>query len=162
MDAYAGTPARQRIQAIDRTSPEERTLPDPPLPIDASDNGSDTGEAKGYEAWSSQHPAIHIDQNQDVISDDGQEIYSLFSEQGITTMPILGVHTNTCVLHRPFGIKQMARWGIRPMLIRDLTDTMYNPEMPPYVSHEAGTELVVGYIEKLWWPTILSDDLISS
>ena len=32
-------------------------------------------------------------------------------------------------------------------------DALYNPAMPPYVSHEEGTALVVGYIEKFWCPT---------
>ena len=44
-------------------------------------------------------------------------------------------------------------------LIRDLTDTMYNPARPPYVSHEEGTRLVVGYIEKHWCGTVESDVL---
>jgi hypothetical protein len=74
-------------------------------------------------------------------------------------MLILGVHTNMCVLHRSFGIKQMVRWGVEPVLIRDLTDTMYNPAMPPYVSHDEGTRLTIEYIEKFWCPTVLSDDL---
>jgi hypothetical protein len=53
----------------------------------------------------------------------------------------------------------MVRWGIHPILIRDLTDPMYNPAMSPFVSHEAGTDLVIGYIEKFWCPTTLSSDL---
>lgn len=31
--------------------------------------------------------------------------------------------------------------------------------MPPYVSHEEGTRLVVEYIEKFWCPTIPGKDL---
>ena len=31
---------------------------------------------------------------------------------------------------------------------------------PPYVSHEEGTQLVIGYIEKFWCPTITSADII--
>jgi hypothetical protein len=42
----------------------------------------------------------------------------------------------------------MSRWGWSPVLVRDLTDTMYNPARPPYVSHEAGTQLVVEFVEK--------------
>ena len=56
----------------------------------------------------------------------------------------------------------MVRWGIRPILIRALTDAMYNPAMPPYVSHEEGTNLVVGYIEKFWCPTMTSDAILDS
>jgi hypothetical protein len=44
-------------------------------------------------------------------------------------------------------------------LIRDLTDTMYNPERPPGVSHFAGTELVIEHVEKYWCPTCSSADV---
>jgi hypothetical protein len=109
--------------------------------------------------WRSQHPGIQIDPDLDVISDNGKEIYSFLHARKIETLLILGVHTNMCILHRSFGIKQMVRWGVRPILIRDLTDAMYNPAMSPYVSHEAGTDLVIGYIEKFWCPTMLSSAL---
>jgi len=71
----------------------------------------------------------------------------------------MGVHTNMCVLNRSFGIKQMIKWGVEIALVRDLTDTMYNPARAPYVSHAEGTRLVVEYIEKFWCPTIGSEDL---
>jgi len=136
--------------------------PDPPLPIDDSDEGSDTGEKQPYAAWSRQHPAIEIDQARDGISDDGREIYSFIQQQGLQHVLMMGVHTNMCVLNRSFGIKQMVRWGVDIALVRDLTDTMYNPAMPPYVSHDEGTRLVVEYIEKFWCPTLVSDDLVGS
>ncbi len=53
----------------------------------------------------------------------------------------------------------LARWGFTVALARDLTDTMYNPARPPYVSHDEGTQLVVGYVEKFWCPTFSGDDL---
>ena len=64
-----------------------------------------------------------------------------------------------CVLGRSFAIKQMVRWGMAVALIGDLTDAMYNPARPPYVSHAEGTRLVVEYIEKFWCPTVLSGDI---
>lgn len=137
MDRYADTAARQRILEIPPAEPKEREHEDPPLPIDASDDGSDTGETETHRAWSSQHAGIRIDDDLDVISDDGLEIYSFLAAREIGMMLILGVHTNMCVLHRTFGIKQMVRWGIRPILIRDLTDTMYNPGMP----HTSATKM---------------------
>ncbi|MEE2754792.1 MAG: isochorismatase family protein [Candidatus Latescibacterota bacterium] len=160
MDRYADCIARKRMRDIPVAEPKQHEHDDPPLPIDASDQGSDTGEAETHRAWSSQHPGIRIDEKRDVISDDGKEIYSLLSTRGIGTMLIFGVHTNMCVLHRTFGIKQMVKWGIDTILIRDLTDTMYNPAMRPYVSHETGTDLVIGYIEKFWCPTVSSSDLL--
>jgi len=72
---------------------------------------------------------------------------------------VMGVHTNMCVLNRSFAIKQMVRWGMRVALIRDLTDAMYNPARPPYVSHAEGTDLVIGYIERFWCPSVDSREI---
>jgi nicotinamidase-related amidase len=157
---YAGTPARERARLAPVAEPPEPTEhDDPPLPIDDSDEGSDTGEARPARAWSRQHPAIEIDDMQDAISDDGREVYRLLKLWDVHQLLIMGVHTNMCVLGRSFGIKQMVRWGVSVALVRDLTDAMYNPARAPYVSHDAGTQLVIGYIERFWCPSITSDDL---
>jgi hypothetical protein len=63
-----------------------------------------------------------------------------------------------CILNRSFAIKQMVRWGLPVALVRDLTDSLYNPARPPYVNHDAGTALVIAYIEKFWCPSIDSTD----
>jgi nicotinamidase-related amidase len=161
VDYYQDSPARQRILAAPVVPlPELQAHADPPLPIDDSDEGSDTGEMEAKRVWQRQHEALLIDQDRDVISDSGPEIYAYIRQQHITQLMIMGVHTNMCVLNRSFAIKQMVRWGLDIVLVRDLTDTMYNPAMPPYVSHEEGTRLVVEYIEKHWCPTILSEALL--
>jgi nicotinamidase-related amidase len=160
MDFYKDTLARHRIRlAPDVPPPEEFERPSPELPIDDSDHGSDTGETEPEKVWTRQHPAIKIEQELDVISDSGREIYSFLHQQGIRQVLIMGVHTNRCILNRSFGIKQMVKWGVNIALVRDLTDAMYNPAMAPYVGHHEGTRLVVGYIEKFWCPTIASEDL---
>ena len=53
------------------------------------------------------------------------------------------------------------KWGLNCALVRDLTDTMYDPKMPPKVAHDEGTELVVQHIEKYWCPSLLSTNLVS-
>jgi hypothetical protein len=53
----------------------------------------------------------------------------------------------------------MTRLGFEVVLVRDLTDAMYDPRKRPFVSHTRGTELVVEHIEAKWCPSILSDDL---
>jgi hypothetical protein len=65
-----------------------------------------------------------------------------------------------CILNRSFGIRQLTKWGIHCILVRDLTDAMYNPASRPFVSHSAGTELVIEHIEKYWAPSLLSNDLL--
>jgi len=161
MSFYINTPQRQRIVDLPRVStPKQIEISTPPsLPIDDSDGGCDTGEKPWFKAWTRQHPAIKI-MDDDVISDDGLEIYNFLRHLGIENLIIMGVHTNMCVMNRSFGIKQMTRWGIRCILVRDLTDAMYNPERFPNVSHEIGTNLVIEYIEKYWCPTITSEGLL--
>jgi len=121
----------------------------------------DTGEKPWHKAWTRQHPAIEIDHQKDGISDNGQEVWNALQQRGIKNVLILGVHTNMCVLGRSFGIRQMRRWGMGCVLVRDLTDAMYDPNDPPHVSHEEGTELVVQHIEKYWCPSILSSELVA-
>ena len=160
IEFYQDSPARQRIVALPPIPPPPLADHiDPPLPIDDSDEGSDTGETETWHAWSRQHPALDIDQSRDVISDKGEEVYSYLQHYQIQEVALMGVHTNMCVLNRSFAIKQMVRWGVNIALVRDLTDAMYNPAMPPYVSHDAGTQLVIEYIEKFWCPSLLSSDL---
>lgn len=162
LDFYDKTPARQRALAAPAVNPPAELMhDDPPLPIDDSDEGSDTGEPAPFHAWSRQHAALEIDQDLDAISDNGSEVYNLLQMWNISRVLVMGVHTNMCILNRSFGIKQMVRWGVPIALVRDLTDAMYNPARAPYVSHNQGTLLVIGYIERFWCPSIASRDLVS-
>jgi len=163
MGFYVNAPQRQRIVDMPCVNtPKSLEMPTPPsLPIDDSDGGCDTGEKPWFRAWTRQHPAITI-MGDDVISDDGLQIYNFIRQRDIGNLIMMGVHTNMCILNRSFGIKQMTMWGIRCILVRDLTDSMYNPERSPHVDHEIGTELVIEYIEKYWCPSTTSDDLMAS
>ena len=160
MEFYKDTPQRQRMVQVKRVQPPKPlTLSEPPLPVDDSDGGCDCDEpVKSYRAWKRQHQDIPI-ADTDVISDNGAEVYSFLHERGIKNLIMMGVHTNMCVLGRSFAIRQMTKWGIHCILVRDLTDSMYNPKKAPYVSHDAGTELIVQHIEKYWCPSMLSRDL---
>lgn len=164
MDRYADSPARLRALEFPTVRPEIlRAIELPPLPIDDSDGGSDTGEKPWFKAWSRQHPSIVIDPARDVVSESGEEIYSILQGRGIGTLLYTGVHVNMCVLKtRSFSLKPMAEKGVEVILVRDLTDSMYNPERPPYVSHEEGTRLVIEYIEKFLSPTVKSDQIIEA
>jgi nicotinamidase-related amidase len=161
MDFYKDHPARKRMLAVKKVDPPKgKDLPNPPLPVDDSDGGCDDEKpAKPFKAWTRQHAAITIDDEKDYISDSGAEVYSLMAEKDITTVLVMGVHTNMCVLNRSFAIKQMVKWDKQVYLVRDLTDAMYNPKMRPFVTHQRGTELIVEFIEEHWCPTIESRSL---
>jgi nicotinamidase-related amidase len=159
MAFYQDTPQRQRILGFPKIEPPAAlSLPDPPLPIDDKRGGCDTPD-QFYKAWTREHPGLRIDAS-DVISDNGAEIYSFLRARNIRTLLFMGVHTNMCVLNRAFAIKKMTALGLRCILVRDLTDAMYNPQDRPYVTHDAGTQLVVEHIEKHWAPTTTSADLL--
>jgi nicotinamidase-related amidase len=129
-------------------------------PIDQSDGGCDcTPTCQTGSPWRRQVESIRI-ADEDAISDSGVEIWSLFEQRGIRNVILVGVHTNMCVLGRPFGLRNMARYGKTVVLVRDLTDTMYNPRSAPFVDHFTGTDLIVEHIEKFVCPTITSDQLL--
>jgi nicotinamidase-related amidase len=165
MDFYKDAPQRRRILEIPKVdTPTPLDIKDPPLPIDDTDGGCDTANNPlpvNYKAWTRQHAAIRIAE-QDLISDNGTQVYGALKQRGIKNLLVMGVHTNMCVLNRTFAIRQMTRWGIRCVLIRDLTDAMYNPGRRPFVDHDAGTRLVIEHIEKYWAPTITSEELMKA
>jgi len=162
MDFYKDWPQRQRMQRIAKVEPPAALgLSDPPLPIDDSNGGCDTTADQFYKAWTREIAILPI-ASEDVVSDDGAQIYSFLRERGIRNLLVMGVHANMCILNRSFAIKKMTNWGIRCVLVRDLTDSMYNPQDRPRVSHEQGTELIVQHIEKYWCPSTLSGELKSA
>ena len=169
MKFYEGTPWRERMQRAPmvtcptgvparcaRDPIEERTFP-----IDdtsACDDPIPKPETGPPYPWTRENSAIDI-VGFDGVSDNGQEIYNFFKQEGITNVALMGVHTNICILNRSFGIRQMTKTGFQVALVRDLTDAMYDPRKRPFVSHARGTELVIEHIETRWCPSILSSDL---
>ena len=183
MDPYKDHPGRNLAQSAPtaKNLPAEidqwcRHIPEEDkgkYPIDQTDGGEDDDleehriwheklAAMGRNPkapWKSQVDLLTIE-NGDAISDSGVEIWNLLESRGIKNVVLCGVHTNMCVLGRPFGLRQMAKNGKNVVLMRDMTDTMYNPAKAPFVSHFAGTELIVEHIEKFVCPTILSTDFV--
>jgi nicotinamidase-related amidase/type 1 glutamine amidotransferase len=183
MDAYADQPPRRRAQNAvpaadlpkgidqwcDQIPAEERAT----YPIDQSDGGEDDDpeahrrwheqlKAQGRNPkspWRRQIDLLDID-DRDAVTDQGTETWNLLAQYGIDNVILCGVHTNMCVLGRPFGLRQMAKNGKHVVLIRDLTDTMYNPARWPHVNHHTGTDRIVEHIERYVCPTILSTDLL--
>ncbi len=129
-------------------------------PIDDSDGGctdvADSGKVNHVE-WKKENALIKINAK-DAISDNGIEISGLFKARGIKNVILMGVHTNMCIINRSFGLRNMVRLGMNAVLMRDMTDAMYDSRQWPYVSHFKGLGLIVDYIEKYICPTILSTD----
>jgi nicotinamidase-related amidase len=170
MGYYEGTPQRQRMQQAPkapapfpilnrcpRDSAEERNFP-----IDDAKSDCDDPVVKPFTGppypWKHENPALDI-VGYDGVSASGQEIYNFCKQEGITNIALMGVHTNYCILNRGFGVRQMTQLGFNVVLVRDLTDSMYDPRTRPFVSHTRGTELVIEHIETRWCPSVLSEDL---
>ena len=172
MKYYEGRPQRQRMQRapmapspfpVRATEPdrdEQRKLPAAACddPIFKNFTGPAPPTTRGLYPWEREHPAIDI-AGYDGISDSGQEIYNFCKQEGIANVALMGVHTNICILNRAFGVRDMKRLGFNVVVVRDLTDAMYDPRTRPFVSHARGTELVVEHIEADWCPSIASEDL---
>ncbi|RPI82548.1 MAG: isochorismatase family protein [Planctomycetaceae bacterium] len=185
MPAYADHPARKRAQSApvaaelpkdiahwcSRIPAEEEAI----YPIDQSDGGEDDDPAEHADwvaelkamgrnpgtPWKTQSELIAIDAERDFISDRGDEVWNILRERGVKHVILAGVHTNMCVLGRPFGLRQMVRNGIQVALLRDMTDSMYNPQRWPYVDHFTGNDLVIAHVERFVCPTITSDQIIA-
>lgn len=167
MDFYKETPQRKLAQTappVATARPIERWCRldkdrEGELPIDDTDNGCDCEpRCTPRKAWTRQIAALEI-APEDAITDSA-EAYYLMRARGIKNVIVVGVHTNICVLGRPFSIRQMVYQGQNVVLVRDLTDTMYNPRAKPFVSHFSGTDVVVEHIERYWCPTMLSRELL--
>lgn len=184
MKPYEATPARQRA----KSAPAAARLPDKiaewckqipaeemaVYPLDQTDGGEDDDPAehaawakelaaKGLNPkapWTKQIDTLRIDQEKDVISDSGVEIWNVLEERNIDNVVLMGVHLNMCVSGRPFGLRQMAKNGRHVVLMRDMTDTMYNPQRWPFVSHAQGTQRFIEHVEKRICPTITSDQVL--
>ncbi|MEX2580231.1 MAG: cysteine hydrolase family protein [Verrucomicrobiales bacterium] len=170
---YEGTPWRKRMQEARPAKPpvpiqgrwECQLDRETELPVEArqrvegaASGCDDPQPAPMPDADRHQHPAIKII-GYDGISHSGGEIYNFLAQEGIRNVVLMGVHTNMCVLGRPFGIRQQVLLGYNVALARDLTDALYDPRDPPHVSHARGTELIIQHIEKYWCPSILGRDL---
>jgi nicotinamidase-related amidase len=183
MEAYEGHPARKRAhsaakapnlpadiaQWCDKIPAEEKGK----YPLDQSDGGEDD-DLEEHRLWAGQLADMGRDPRApwkreidilkihevDAITDSGVEVWNLLEERRINNVILMGVHVNMCVLGRPFGLRQMAKNGKSVVLVRDLTDSMYNPARWPNVNHYRGTDLIIEHIEKFVCPTVTSDQII--
>lgn len=169
MEHYAGTPARERAQRVIPVTSSvpvdwndwdaSRESPLPPALADDTPCSCEPGErcttgGPPY-PWTHQIDSIEIDAA-DAVTDDGNELLALLEERAIQEVVVIGVHTNRCVLGRPYGIRQLVYWGKRPVLCRDLTDSYHRDPR----GHRWGNERIIAHIERHWCPSVTSDQLV--
>lgn len=127
-------------------------------PIDQEDGGCDCAvECKQGTVWDHQIKTIEI-KDQDAITDSGVEVAGLFKARKIRNVILMGVHENMCIINRPFALRNMVSLGMNTVVMRDLTDTMYDSKESPRVPHFTGNSLMSEYIETYIAPSIVSTD----
>ena len=110
--------------------------------------------------WKMQSALVPIDADNDFLSDNGAEVARVLAARGIRHVMLVGVHLNMCVLGRPFGLRRISESGRDVVLVRDLTDTMYDPAQWPWVSHFTGTDRMIDHVERHVCPTISSAQVL--
>ena len=166
MDYYKNHPARKLAKKYKDKNVEAKLGKgklacelDDDWPFKLIDEGCDDNpDCQVRKAWTKQIDSIEIVEG-DIITDSGVEAGSFFFNRGVKNVILVGVHTNMCVIGRSFGLRNMTRLGMNVVLMRDLTDTMYDSTSWPYVSHFTGNSLMHNYIEKFVCPTMVSSDL---
>lgn len=133
---------------------------EPKLPIDRDGVECDCGSVKCVhgQPWAKQCDTLTI-QPGDWIG-DGLEILQAFRATGIVHVLMMGVHTNLCIVGRPFGIRNLLRYGFQPVLVRDMTDCMAPSEEAPFFNHFTGLDYVIRHIETYLCPTVDSGQLL--
>ena len=190
MKSYETHPARRRVvDLVEKKLPEGFEDPPAPragwcsalpneasaeYPLDQSLGGEDD-EPGAHAAWAAelermgrnpkmpwklQSPLVPIDADRDFVSDDGAEVARVLASRGIRHVLLVGVHLNMCVLGRPFGLRRHREAGRDVVLVRDLTDTMYDPGQWPWVDHFTATDRMVEHVERYVCPTISSEQVL--
>ena len=123
----------------DALCPDDDVMPNPELPFYSH----------------TQHPGVGIG-DQDGLSDSAIEIVGALLHHDIRHVVVMGVAANLCLLLRPFALRRLTRirrssaaedrWDV--VLARDLTDILYDPCQPPYLSHVQAKDLVVRHIDR--------------
>lgn len=110
--------------------------------------------------WRSQSPLVPIDGERDFVTDSGEEVAAILEAREIRHVLLAGVHLNMCVLGRPFGLRRQVLAGKEVSLVRDLTDTMFDPAEWPWVDHFTATDRMVDHVERHICSTVASSDLL--
>ena len=161
---YDKHPARRRIEQLAALTIEGnypivaskmREAELPPMPLS---NANCPGGGNSYSASTRQHPDITIDDT-DIISGIGHQLYSYLLTSGVDTLFYVGTHANTTLVDRNYGMRQMTEWGMDCVLVRDLTDVMYDPDSDPNMPHDVALQKVIEHLEKHLVVTVTSQEL---
>lgn len=152
-------PLRKNMKGLSFVSLVDKGLSFPPIPFDDSDGGVNEKNPNFKRDDVDLHPSIEVS-NTDAMSDNSKEILNYLNHHDIKLLLVVGVHTNMCVLDRPYGIKNLARYGFPMALVRDLTDPMVKPDGIKVKDRDDAKDKIVKFIEQYFCPSVDSRDFI--
>jgi hypothetical protein len=153
VDNYVGTPQHEAAANAPKVP-----LPDlEPLDCPAAPDGGGCTCGKercqGNYGWNAMNPQLQMNDD-DLMPNDLETLYSLCRQRGITHLIYVGVHTQVCLLGKSIGLRNLSRAGLYCILARDLTDAhgLYDPDHG--ITPDDFTARVVAHFEKFLAPTI--------
>jgi hypothetical protein len=152
VDAYVGTPQRERVFAVDPVP-----LPDPVL-VECPEPPNGPGCAciercRVNYGWNAMHPGLTI-AAADLMPNSRETLYSLLRARGTTHILYMGVHTQVCLLGKDVGLRNMKALGFECILARDLTDS--HPDYDPAngIDPDGLTQRTIEHFERWLCATI--------
>ncbi len=150
---------RKNMKNIPFSTFKDKGLCFPPIPFDDTDGGINERNPNFQRGEVDMNPAIEI-MDCDAMTDNSKEMLNYLYYHKCELLLVVGVHTNMCVLDRPYGMKNLARYGFPMALVRDLADPMIKPDGIVVKDREDALDKIVKYVEQYFAPSIDSRDLI--
>lgn len=127
---YEQWPQYAAAQRLRQTRPAARSAP---VALDfGTSEGCGCDDAKCVEPdagatewpwpWRRQHESIRVEDGDFIVCEDGDAAYGVLAAVNPARVLICGVHTDKCVLDRPFGMIAMWIAGVDMTLVGDLTE----------------------------------------
>lgn len=160
VDAYVGTPQRERIFALPSHQLPPLVKVDCPTPPNGPGCGCGAEKCAGNFGWDAMHPGLSIGKD-DLMPNSFESLYSICKEREIDNLIYMGVHTQVCLLGKSVGLANMKSAGFNCILARDLTDS--HPDyVPGKIDPDDLTARTVAHFERYLCATVnLADDLRS-
>jgi hypothetical protein len=164
---YTGTPQRENITNLPHWPMGDNGYSPPLPPYRDSIEGNMVPPGKSVPQmpyWTHQHPDLLV-KDQDLASENLQEIYNYARENCISRFIYMGTATNMCVTHmRNFAIIQLKRFcGLEAIITRDTTDShTLNGRPDPSMTPDRGHNESIAHIEQYICPSIDAAQILTA
>lgn len=150
---------RKNMKNIPFAKLTDKGLSFPPIPFDDSDGGINERNTEFQRGEVDMNPAIEC-MDVDAITDNSKELLNYLHYHKCQLLLVVGVHTNMCVLDRPYGMKNLARYGFPMAIVRDLADPMVKPDGILVKDRDDALQKIIHYIEQYFAPSVDSRDFM--